>query len=280
MKAGKSIAWIVFVLLVILPVSASLVYAFLYSVGLTGLLSDGYTIAYWQQLRTNSPFFFSLLYSMIIAVISIGLAVCIALWLTLRYGTTLQRRNISFILLLPLGIPAVVAALMTYQLLSPSGWLSRLTYAVGLTAGPDAFPALINDRLAVGIIITHIILAVPYFTALFRNIYRQEQGDLLLLTARNLGAENGQASRTIVIPLLLRSAFPSVLMFLLFVMGSYEIPLLLGVSDPRMLSPLIADKMFRFDLLDKPLAYAMLVSYVLLVLLLNMLLLRKNARHA
>ncbi|MCB0798794.1 MAG: hypothetical protein KDB85_14355, partial [Chitinophagales bacterium] len=88
MKAGKSIAWIVFVLLVILPVSASLVYAFLYSVGLTGLLSDGYTIAYWQQLRTNSPFFFSLLYSMIIAVISIGLAVCIALWLTLRYGTT------------------------------------------------------------------------------------------------------------------------------------------------------------------------------------------------
>ena len=62
-----------------------------------------------------------------------------------------------------MGIPAVVAALMTYQLLSPSGWLSRLTYAVGLTAGPDAFPALINDRLAVGIIITHIILAVPYF---------------------------------------------------------------------------------------------------------------------
>ena len=27
---------------------------------------------------------------------------------------------------------------------------------------------------------------------------------------------------------------------------------------------MIADKMFRFDLLDKPLAYAMLVSYVLL----------------
>ena len=53
-----------------------------------------------------------------------------------------------------------------------------------------------------------------------------------------------------------------------------------GVSDPRMLSPLIADKMFRFDLLDKPSDYAMLVNYVLLVLLLNMLLLRKKCRHA
>ena len=117
---------------------------------------------------------------------------------------------------------------MTYQLLSPSGWLSRLTYAVGLDWYPDAFPALINDELC-GRYHHHTYHSGG--TILYNfvpEIFTGGNRDMLLLTARESGGRNGQASRTIIGFRCCSSAFPSILMFLLFVMGSYGSHLLLG----------------------------------------------------
>lgn len=269
-----------FILLVPVPVLASLVYSTLYSTGLTGLLSEGFTWTHWRTVYTEGSFVHSLWYSICIAMVSIGLALLAAFYLALTFKQELENKTLSYFLFLPMGIPAVVAAFFSFQMLSPSGWLSRFTQVFGWTSNQDQFPSLVNDSLAIGIICTHVFLAVPYFTFLFRNIYRQEKGDDLLRVATNLGSNKMQARNRIIIPLLLQKAAPSVVMFLIFVFGSYEIPLLLGTSSKRMLSPLVADKMFRFDLLDKPQAHAMLVAYMLFIILVNAILFRRVVQHA
>jgi len=51
----------------------------------------------------------------------------------------------------------------------------------------------------------------------------------------------------------------------LFLVGAYEVPLLLGRQSPRMLSVLIAQKFRRFDLLELPQAYVLTCLYAIIV---------------
>jgi putative spermidine/putrescine transport system permease protein len=71
-----------------------------------------------------------------------------------------------------------------------------------------------------------------------------------------------------VIPILLQNALPNLLLFFIFLMSSYEIPLLLGRQSPMMLSVLISQKFRKFDLADVPQAYVMTVIYAVLVMFL------------
>jgi putative spermidine/putrescine transport system permease protein len=278
LKSKLSIA--LFLCIIVVPIMISAAYSLLYSLGLTGLLSQGWTLTYWQQVVTDGNIWISLLYSLAIALSAMGISLTAALYLSLRHKAALQQKTTAYLLFLPLGIPAVVAAFFTYQMLAPSGLLSRVSYAWGLSESAAQFPSLVNDSLAIGIVITHIILAIPYFTVLFNNIYLSENVADLEQVSNNLGSTRRQTLRVIVIPLLLKRAMASIVMFLIFVMGSYEIPLLLGVSDPRMLSPLIADKMFRFDLTDKPEAHAMLLIYLLSVIAINLFVLKRTRLYA
>ena len=50
-----------------------------------------------------------------------------------------------------------------------------------------------------------------------------------------------------------------------FLFGAYEVPLLLGMQSPRMISVLIAHKFRKFDLADIPQAYVLTVLYALVV---------------
>jgi putative spermidine/putrescine transport system permease protein len=255
----------VFSALVVLPVLASVVYSLLYSLGLTGLLAKGFTFEHWLTVFREGSFLQSLLFSACMAMVSISLAVSIALYLAWTFRKELRSHAVSYFLFLPLAVPAVVAAFFSFQLMSQSGLLSRIAFALGLTSDAAGFPALVNDRLGIGIMLTHIFLAIPYFTMLFRNIFRQEDLPGMIQMGENLGVARAVCIRRILIPISLHKASASVFMFAIFVAGSYEIPLLLGASDRRMLSPLVADKMFRFNLADKPEAHVMLVLYMLFI---------------
>src|SRR5262249_39037592 len=66
--------------------------------------------------------------------------------------------------------------------------------------------------------------------------------------------------------ILLSRAAANVLLLFVVVLGSYEIPLLLGRQSPQMLSVLTFRKYQRFDLLDKPQAFACSILYTLFAL--------------
>ena len=76
---------------------------------------------------------------------------------------------------------------------------------------------------------------------------------------------SGQTRATIryrlQLPILMKGLFPLLILYIIFFMGAYEIPLLLGQSSPQMISVLILEKLQRFNLGDIPVAYSMAVWY-------------------
>lgn len=91
-----------------------------------------------------------------------------------------------------------------------------------------------------------------------------------------LGARPLQNLRKIVIPIFLYKNRTTILLYFIFMIGAYEIPLILGSQSLRMVSVLVIDTMTRFDLGAKPLAYAYAVFFSGLVLLFTLLVLKQK----
>lgn len=270
-----NVYWLVlFVLIVALPLLAGLGYALLYSLGLTGVLARGFTLEHWSAVFTHGEILESILYSAIIGVLSIGLAGGIAMVLVLRYPKRLARGWPGLARYLPLCIPPVAAGFFSFQFLTNGGWLSSLTQKMGFIATQQDFPALVQDRFAIGIILTHVLLALPFFLLLMGSLYDRLGLPALLLQARSLGASPSVARSKVGRMVLLRAAFPTLMLYTIFVTGAYEIPLLLGRQSPQMVSVLTVRYLRHYDLQLIPQAYIVAICYAFVVFTLLLLVYR------
>ncbi|HXU28950.1 MAG TPA: ABC transporter permease [Thermoanaerobaculia bacterium] len=259
-------AFALFLLAAVLPIAASLAYAFLYTIGLAGLLSTGFSLHSWARMLGASELWTSFGLSIAVAAAVVTLATAGGLALSLVLRGSIEGGPLGTFLYLPLALPYTVAGFVTYQLLAPTGLFSRLAFRLGWVAGPADFPALTNDRFALGILAAHVALALPFMALLFTQLQASERVDRFAALARSLGATPGQALRRVVVPMLLsRAATPMLLLFVV-VLGSYEIPLLLGRQAPQMLSVLTYRKWQRFDILQKPEAFVVALVYTLFAL--------------
>lgn len=255
-----------FVAIAIVPLGASLLYAGLYSLGLTGLLNRGFTLEAWRRVLGGREVWASLGLSLWVALAVVALAAIGGLALALALRGRLDRGPLSYTLYLPLALPWTVAAFFTFQMLTGGGLVPRLLLRLGVLADPAAYTAPVQDRWAIGIILTHAALAVPFFGLLFDKLYRSERIGELSALAASLGASRGQRLRRVEIPLLLRAAASNLALLLVVVLGSYEIPLLLGRQAPQMLSVLTLRKYALFDIRQKPEAFVVALLYTALVL--------------
>lgn len=261
---NRAILYLYALLVVGLPL-VGLANALSYSLGLAGPLATGFTMRYWQQLPSETSLLVSLGFSLYVAVASVGLAALIALALVLNRQRMLQYRPFPTLLYVPLLFPSLVVAFYLFQLLSGSGWLSRMLVALGLTNAPDDFPELIQDGAGLGIILAQVVLAFPFFTLLFQGVYADSRLDELRSLTRTLGASVGQFNRKVAAPILLRRAAPTLVLYGVAVLGAYDIPLLLGRNYPQMLSVFITTRLQRFDLADLPMGY--LIGFLLTIML-------------
>jgi len=266
---SKAAGLALFLLLAVAPLLLGLVYALLYSFGIAGLVSEGPTLHYWQLALSDTEFWVSLGYTLYISLSTIALTIVAALGLVLFLKRPLQQGLPGFSLYVPLAFPAIVVAFLVFQLASRSGLLSRIFYSLGLIQSTAAFPELVNDPYAIGIIAAHTFMAVPFFTLYFMNLYDNERIGEFSNVARTLGAGRARRMFHIQIPILLRRAFPTLTLYTIFVMGSYEIPLILGRQSPQMMSVLIIRKLREYSLATIPEAYiaALLYSVIVVVLL-------------
>lgn len=263
-------------LLAVLPLTAGIVYGLLYSFGAVGILSEGLTLQFWQDSLTNPDLLFSFAYSFYVAIISMIASVLAALALTGVFRSYSDRRWSGLLLYLPLALPSVVTAFFVYEMFGQSGWLSRLARQAGWTASADAFPILIQDPYAAGIIIAHVMMAAPFFLILFINIYQNEDIGRLRRVASSLGASSFQCDVRITLPILLQRSYPTLVLYFIFAMGSFEIPLLLGPSSPQMVAVVVVRKLRQFSLDTIPQAYILSLLYVMVVLAAVWLLLRNK----
>jgi len=240
----------------LLPLAASLVYGGLYSLGIAGLLAPGATLAYWSRTLSSPELWSALAYSVYIAAAVVGLAVALALTLALLLRDRLGAGWLSGVLLLPMALPGAVAGFVIFQTLTAAGVVGRWVAAAGL-------PALTNDRPGLGIILAHLLTAVPFFTLLFAQVADSERLTEFTALARTLGAGRVQRLRRVALPLMLRGASSSIWLVFVVVMGSYEIPLLLGRQTPEMISVLALRKYAMYDLTQKPEAFVVAILYTL-----------------
>jgi len=277
----KKSSILVYVLICVVPMAAGLIYSLLYSLGLTGVFSEGFTLQYWRELLMDAEAIGSLGYTLYLTLLSLLLILSLALYLSWRQLITAAGPDPFYrSLYIPLLFPPLIAAFAWFYLLSPGGILSRLTHQLGWIESVQAFPRLVNDAWGVGILLTHLFLVFPLFTLLFIDESRKERLSELRRTSLTLGSNEWQFFCRIYAPLLLRRSASLIWLYGIFLMGAYEVPLLLGRTSPRVVTIFIRDKMSKYNLLDIPTGHAMIVLYTLLVILIVGLFTQRQSKHA
>lgn len=261
----KNISIAIFVILAAIPVLFGFGYALLYSFGLTGVLSNGFTTEYWEKTLTATDFWKSLGFSLFIALCVMLISLFFSIWIVISWTKNLYKGLLSYVTYLPLAFPAIVMAFFSFQFLSKSGFLSRLMKTLGFIDNLNQFPDWTNDALGLSIIFSLCLLVTPFFIILYSNLYQNERLPELKSLAETLGAKKRQIIARVMVPILLKKSAFTIMLFVIFIMGTYEIPLLLGRQDPSMLSVFIIQKLQKFNLTDIPQAYAIAVIYILLI---------------
>ncbi|MDO6818184.1 ABC transporter permease [Zobellia sp. 1_MG-2023] len=266
MKISKSnIGILLFVLVGVVPFAAAFVYALLYSFGIIGVANKGFTFQFWESVLASGTFFTSLGYSALIAFVAVSISVAGALWITLKFRRQLEKRFLSFIIYLPLAIPGIVTGFFTFQLFSKGGFFARISHKLGWITEAAQFPDLVNDGLAIGIILSFITMIMPFFVLLFLNVYKNERVEELSILAQSLGANAKQIVSRVFLPILLKKTWVLIVLYFIFLLGAYEVPLILGQESPQMLSVLIIQEIKQYDLDKISEGYVVAVLYTLIV---------------
>ena len=264
----RNFAVLFFLSFAVAPLASGFIYAGLYSLGLIGTLSHGFTFHHWISLFGDQAFWNSLALSTGIALFTLLLSLGLALLLLLGLQKELEQRVNYFLLHLPLALSSLVAAFLSFQWLGNSGMLARLAIRLGLIGQSQDFPELINDAHYLGVIFTLTLLTFPVFILLLLRFYQAENLSSLSHLAATLGASPKDIVFRVQLPALLRRITPTALLYFVFLFGAYEVPLLLGRQSPMMWSVYVSQKFKRFNLSDIPLAYSSTVFYALLILIL------------
>ena len=256
---------ILFIAIGVVPFAAAFIYALLYSFGVIGIANTGFTTKFWTSVWASGEFFRSFLYSFLIALAAVVFSVGGALWATLKFRRRLEQKFLSFIIYLPLAVPGIVTGFFTFQLFSKSGFFARLSYQLGWITKPSEFPDLVNDGLAFGIVLSFITMIMPFFVLLFLNVYKNERVAELSVLAQSLGANAKQVTRQIFLPILIKKTWVLIVLYFIFLLGAYEVPLILGQESPQMLSVLIIREIKQYDLDKISEGYVVAVMYTFIV---------------
>jgi len=220
-----------------------------------------------RRVLTDGAVMRSALLSLWVASAGTAIALLGALVVALRFEDEARDSRVARrIASLPLPVPTVAAAVAILLLLSQGGWLSRVAMQLQLIAGPAEFPALVNDPLAIGVIVAVVWKELPFLLLVALSL-QSLRGAAVTDTARTLGATRLQVLRMVTLPLLLRAMAPSIIAVFVFVLGSLELALVLAPSSPLALPLLIQERRQALDTASHGEAYAIALLATVLALL-------------
>lgn len=189
-------------------------------------------------------------------------ALVLAVLLAGRYS---PRSFSIFSLNISLAFPHLVWAIGLILLLSQSGLVARLAAWAGLLDAPSSFPVLVRDRFGIGIILVYVTKEIPFVTLILLAVLSAQPKGYELV-AENLGAGPWQRLRYVTLPLVWPALLGSLLLVFAFIFGAYEVPAVLGVRYPRMLSVQALDFFLDSDLQHRAEGMAVSVLMALVVL--------------
>ncbi|MEZ0345643.1 MAG: ABC transporter permease subunit [Infirmifilum sp.] len=210
----------------------------------SGLTLEGYKTFFAPNSRYIESLWFTLWNSAAATFLAVLGGYFLALFLTIRKPSWWS--SFSFVPLIAIYTPYLIAAFMWWTLLWPKGYLALFLNWVLQTLGVIKEPLyLVNDPLGIGIIIGKVWYT---FTLSFLLTY----GPLTLINpeiieaARMLGASTWTIIRRIYLPLSKYAVFSSAAIVFLDNFTGVSVPLVLGASWPQYLSVLILNDVTLF----------------------------------
>lgn len=241
--------------LVALLFGGGLILAFLQSVGLLGLVGEGtFSLAAYSTALTGAEFWRSLILSLYIAIVATGLSTLCSIGLALLLRSA--SRWASFACQLTLPVPHLVGIAGMLLLISPSGLISRLLYALGWIESDQGFPLLVNDGANLGVIILFLWKEVPFMTLILLAVLRGIRPEYSQ-QARALGASRWQCFWNVTLPLMKPGILSASLIVFGYVFGAFEVPFLLGSTYPLTLPVLVYQAFTNVDLNQRTSAIAL-----------------------
>ena len=222
------------------------------------------TLRHYVALVDDSEVYQSLWLTIKLATAATAISTVAGLALALGLHRAGQQcRAINLLLQIPISLPHLAMAGALITVIAPSGLLARVVYALGFIQQPADFPALINDRYGVGIVLAYILKEAP-FIALMTLALLARLGDEYEQAARVLGASAWQRFRNVTLPLISPALISSALMVFAFIFGAFEIPFILGRPFPAMVSVVAQQRYLDINLTVRPGAIALAMVSTLL----------------
>jgi putative spermidine/putrescine transport system permease protein len=241
--------------LVLLPLSAGLIMAMVWSVGGLDLSGAGWTGRYWSRVVMDTDVWISLAWSAWVAGMAVVVSLALAAVVVLRPLSGVETRVVAMMM----ALPAVVTAFLVY--VTGARWL-------------------VQDRWGMGMLLAHLVVVAPFLVLLVHRAAVQVGLPRLLDVARSFGAKGWRLHAQVSIPVLWsRVRFQIILVWIAWT-GSFEIPLLVGRSWPEMISVLVYRTFARFSLETRPEAFVMALVYVAVVTIVFVLAWRHRGQRA
>jgi putative spermidine/putrescine transport system permease protein len=227
-----------------------------------------FTLKYYKEVLTDSNFLSSLKFSLYTSIVSSIIAVVFGVLLAYSIVQLKgKKETVEFLYRIPIAVPHIVAALLVYNIFSQTGILPRILFQMGLIKDQAQFPSLLYEPNGVGIIAAYIWKEIP-FVALTTYTVLSNVSRKLSDVAYNLGANKKQVFFYVLLPLIMPSVLSSFIIIFAFSFGAYELPLLLGPTQPKALPVQAFIEYSNPVLQNRPYAmvYNMLITLIAVIL--------------
>ncbi len=187
------------------------------------VLNGAYGTDAWVRLLDDPNFVDSLIFTVRAALISTALSVAVSIPLAfaLRRRETVARALVAA----PIPIPHIVTATLVVLWLGPSGLADRVFATL----------PIVRDSFGVGLIFVYFLKEVPFLTVLILSSLGEEDQSREE-AARTLSPSRLDRWRGVLLPQLRRPLVLGSLVVAAFVVGSTEVPLVVGPLTPDVLT--------------------------------------------
>lgn len=213
--------------------------------------------------RFVDAFVYTFGFSLVSTVVAVVAAVVIAMAIR---GTFLGKKISLFLFQMNVSIPHLSVAAMMLFLLLPTGFLSSLSYQMGLIDSYSEFPDIVKGSGSAGIIISFAWKFTPFIGLAVLSVLQSAVPDYERQAA-TLGIGPWNRFRHITLPMIAPAIIMTSIVSFAYAFGSYEVPLLLGIKQT-----LVAESynMFRsiygLDHLDRAYVISNIITVITLAL--------------
>lgn len=231
---------------------------------------DNITFDYYKEILSNQQFINSLMLSLKTSIISSTIATIIGILLAYLMTKSRFSKLRYFLLNLPIIVPHIIVVMLAFAVFSKTGIIARMLYNLNLINDSREFVSLVNDKAGIGIIIVYIYKGMPFIAITVYNILNSLDVKLEDV-ALNLGANKFQVLKLVIMPQIMPTILSSFIVIFAFSFGSFEVPYLIGATNPKALPVNAYINYINTDLAQRPLSMAMNsiltgISFILLIL--------------